>query len=122
MSRLEDLHSRIESRDAHIGVVGLGYVGLPLALEFAKVGFTVTGFDLDAEKIKILAAGGTYIEDVPAAEVSRLLSEKPDIAGLAVPGMPAGSPGMEVAGVSQPYDVLTFDRSGQIGIYASYTP
>jgi UDP-N-acetyl-D-glucosamine dehydrogenase len=70
MSRLEDLKGKIEAREACIGVIGLGYVGLPLALEFAKAGFRVTGFDLDAEKVRVLAGGGSYIEDVPAAEVA----------------------------------------------------
>ena len=72
MSRLHELRDRIDSRDAHIGVIGLGYVGLPLALEFAKAGFRVTGFDLDAEKIRVLAEGGSYIEDVPAAELEQV--------------------------------------------------
>jgi UDP-N-acetyl-D-glucosamine dehydrogenase len=69
MSALEDLHGKIASRDARIGVVGLGYVGLPLALGFAKAGFTVTGFDVDSEKVRILSDSGSYIEDVAADEV-----------------------------------------------------
>ena len=50
MSRLLDLGALIESREARVGVVGLGYVGLPLALEFARAGFPVTGFDIDGEQ------------------------------------------------------------------------
>jgi UDP-N-acetyl-D-glucosamine dehydrogenase len=69
MSRLEELGERIDSRRAQIGVVGLGYVGLPLALEFAKAGFRVTGFELDEEKVRALNAGESYLEDVPAEEV-----------------------------------------------------
>ncbi len=58
---------------------------------------------------------------VPITEIDRLLSERPDVAGLAVPGMPAGSPGMVVEGTpDQPYDVLTFDTSGNTEVYASY--
>ncbi len=58
---------------------------------------------------------------VPAAEVERLLDERPDIVGLAVPGMPVGSPGMEAGGAeSQPFDVLTFDQTGKIEVFASY--
>jgi hypothetical protein len=58
---------------------------------------------------------------VPAAEIERLLAERPVIAGLAVPGMPVGSPGMEAAGTTaQPYDVFTFDTSGQVNVFASY--
>ena len=69
MTRLRELQGRIESREARVGVIGLGYVGLPLALEFAKAGFTVDGFDLDAEKVRILSGGGSYIGDVPAHDV-----------------------------------------------------
>ena len=58
---------------------------------------------------------------VPAADVNRLLAERPDVVGLAVPGMPAGSPGMAVDGVDpQPYNVLTFDAAGNTAIFASY--
>lgn len=58
---------------------------------------------------------------VPAAEITRLLTERPDVVGLAVPGMPLGSPGMEVPGGEvQPYDVLTFDQNGNTAVYASY--
>jgi len=66
VSRLLELSDRIAAREAHLGVIGLGYVGLPLAVEFAKAGFRVTGFDLDANKVELLSAGSTYIEDVPA--------------------------------------------------------
>ncbi len=58
---------------------------------------------------------------VPVAEVERLLAERPDIAGLAVPGMPVGSPGMEVAGaVPDNFDVIAFDEAGNMEIFASY--
>lgn len=60
---------------------------------------------------------------VPIAEIERLLAERPPIAGLAVAGMPLGSPGMEVAGAEgQPFDVIAFDRSGNTELYASYRP
>jgi hypothetical protein len=58
---------------------------------------------------------------VPVREINRLLSERPDIIGLAVAGMPIGSPGMEAAGLApQPFDVVAFATSGQKQIYASY--
>lgn len=60
---------------------------------------------------------------VPVSEIERLLSERPAIVGLAVPGMPVGSPGMEVEGAAdQPYDVLAFDEEGNTEVFASYRP
>lgn len=64
--------------------------------------------------------GGYVLEGhVPANEISRLLKEKPQINGLAVPGMPMGSPGME-GPRKDPYDVLTFQKTGKTTVYASY--
>ena len=63
------LRNKIRDREARIGVIGLGYVGLPLAVEFAKKGFDVTGFDVDASKIDEINAGGSYILDVKSEEV-----------------------------------------------------
>lgn len=57
---------------------------------------------------------------VPASDVKRLLAAKPNAAGLAVPGMPAGSPGMEAGGRKEPFDVLLVDKSGRTSVYASY--
>ena len=58
---------------------------------------------------------------VPVTDIERLLAERPDITGLAVPGMPVGSPGMEVDGAApQPFDVIAFDNSGRTAIFASY--
>ncbi len=65
---------------------------------------------------------GLYVIEghVPADLIARLLDEKPDIVGLSVPGMPVGSPGMEVPGREpEPYDVLSFDKDGTIQVYAS---
>jgi hypothetical protein len=60
---------------------------------------------------------------VPAADIERMLTERPDIAGLAVPGMPVGAPGMEVQGMDpEPYDVIAFDTSGKTSVFASYQP
>ncbi len=56
---------------------------------------------------------------VPAADIDRLLEQKPGVAGLAVPGMPAGSPGMEGMG-TQRYQVLTFDKNGKTKVFASH--
>ncbi len=58
---------------------------------------------------------------VPAADIERLLEERPDVAGLAVPGMPVGSPGMETPGrLPERYDVLAFDERGNTTVYASH--
>jgi len=70
MSRLQELGQRIDAREAHVGVIGLGYVGLPLAIEFARAGFRVTGFELDAGKVAAIQDGTSYIEDVPAEQVA----------------------------------------------------
>src|SRR6185503_13351046 len=65
----------IRSRRARVGVIGLGYVGLPLAVEFARAGFSTTGFDLDTEKVRAIRAGESYIDDVSAADVGDLRSK-----------------------------------------------
>lgn len=58
---------------------------------------------------------------VPADDIGRLLANRPDVAGLAVPGMPVGSPGMEVDGYpDQPFDVIAFDQSGNTDVFASH--
>jgi hypothetical protein len=57
---------------------------------------------------------------VPAADITRLLEEKPDALGLAVPGMPMGSPGMEMDGAKDAFDVMLFTRDGQSRVYASH--
>ena len=64
------LASKIANRTCRYGVIGLGYVGLPLAIAFAKQGVRVVGFEVDATKVKELAAGRSYIPDVPAADVA----------------------------------------------------
>lgn len=64
-----ELRTRIEKRQARIAVIGLGYVGLPLAVEFAKAGFPVTGIDLDKEKVSKLNSGKNYILDVKDEEL-----------------------------------------------------
>jgi UDP-N-acetyl-D-glucosamine dehydrogenase len=66
------LLNKIESRGARTGVVGLGYVGLPLAVELAKAGFQATGIDLDARKIQTIQEGRSYIPDVSSADVLAL--------------------------------------------------
>jgi len=68
------LKDRIDQRTARIGVIGLGYVGLPLAVEFARCGFDVTGFDVDTSKVDELNAGRSYILDVATEDVAALVT------------------------------------------------
>jgi hypothetical protein len=105
-----------------------------------QAGFTVHVSDLPEAEIQKIKArykvpasahschtarvGGFTVEGhVPAGEVKRLLKEKPKVAGVAVAGMPLGSPGMEVKGVRpQPYQVLTFDLQGATKVYSVQKP
>lgn len=65
--------------------------------------------------------GGYAIEGhVPAADIRRLLDERPEAAGIAVPGMPIGSPGMEQGGVREPYQTILFTRDGRLSVFASH--
>lgn len=68
------LEQRLRDGSAVFGVVGLGYVGLPLAVEMAKAGNKVVGFEVSAEKVALVNAGNSYIPDVPADELSALVS------------------------------------------------
>ncbi|MGE0039747.1 MAG: nucleotide sugar dehydrogenase [Vicinamibacterales bacterium] len=68
-----ELLKRIESKQARLGVIGLGYVGLPLAVEFAQAGFSVVGFDVDERRVAELNAGRSYIPDVPSAHLAEVV-------------------------------------------------
>lgn len=69
------LLSRIETRQAKIGIVGLGYVGLPLAVAFAEVGFQVIGVDVVQSKVDALNRGESYVEDVPDSQLKPLVTD-----------------------------------------------
>jgi UDP-N-acetyl-D-glucosamine dehydrogenase len=69
------LIEKIRKREARIGIFGLGYVGLPLALRFSEEGFRVLGFDIDEAKVEKLAKGQTYIEHIPDADVARAVKQ-----------------------------------------------
>ena len=80
---MDDLASKFRRRDGVVGVVGLGYVGLPLAATFAEAGFAAIGFDRDASKVGALRQGGSYIRHVPATRLAPLLRSEPPSAGQA---------------------------------------
>ena len=67
------LMRRFEARDAKVGVIGLGYVGLPLVSAFSARGFQVTGFDVDRRKVAQLEAGESYIRMIPASTVREMV-------------------------------------------------
>ncbi len=69
-----ELIAKIIDRSANVGVIGLGYVGLPLSVELATAGFKVTGFDISKDKVKLLNAGRSDIDDVGDAEVKKMVA------------------------------------------------
>ncbi len=71
------LIDKIESKEAHIGIIGLGYVGLPIVLRFCEEGFTVIGFDVDHEKVKKINRGRSYIKHIPSGKIRSFVNGKP---------------------------------------------
>jgi UDP-N-acetyl-D-glucosamine dehydrogenase len=70
---LNNLIKKIKERKAKIGIIGLGYVGLPLAVEFGEIGFTVTGFDISKDKVDLINSGRSDIDDIPDLRVEQLV-------------------------------------------------
>src|SRR5579883_3049275 len=98
MNHFDELRRKIESRQATAGVVGLGYVGLPLAVELAHAGFNVVGIDVQASKVDSINRGESYVQDVPTGILKPLVKagkikattdfsavEKLDTINIAVP-------------------------------------
>jgi hypothetical protein len=100
-------------------------------------GFDVQAMDVSAADVRAVskAAGlpedgtschtskvGNYVVEghVPASDIQRLLKEKPAIAGIAAPGMPMGSPGMEQGGAKEAYDVVSFTKDGKMAVFAKH--
>jgi len=73
---MTSLLQKIETRSARVVVLGIGYVGLPLAVEFARAGFRTTGLDVDSEKVRLLNAGESYLSDVATGDVARHVSAR----------------------------------------------
>jgi UDP-N-acetyl-D-glucosamine dehydrogenase len=76
MAEFQDLLAKIRDKNAVVGVIGLGYVGLPLAVAFAEAGLVTVGFDVSAEKVTNLSQGISYIDDVDSSRVGDLVSTK----------------------------------------------
>lgn len=98
----EDLLERIEARTATVGIVGLGYVGLPLALHAQAAGFRVMGVESDPERVDALRAGTSYIEDVAAEDVGRALGS----GGLSVATDFGGLGGVDVVLICVPTPLM----------------
>ena len=75
-STLDQLATRLKAKTARLGVIGLGYVGLPLAVEFAREGFSVLGIDLDPRRVNGVNRGRSYIPDVPSDDLRQLARAK----------------------------------------------
>ena len=69
LDRTAETKLKLETRQARIGIVGMGYVGLPLALLFSEERFAITGFDIDQEKVDTLTLGGSYIVRIPGSDI-----------------------------------------------------
>ena len=72
----DELISLITNKQAHVGVIGLGYVGLPLLVEFASKGFRATGFEVDENKAQLINKGNSYIGDVPATRLNEMVNSE----------------------------------------------
>lgn len=72
-----NLKKKIENRTAKVGIIGLGYVGLPLVLRFCEEGFNVIGFDIDPEKVKSLNEGKSYVRHIPSEKIVSLIKKNP---------------------------------------------
>src|SRR5437870_726047 len=70
-----ELERKIRTKQASVGVIGLGYVGLPLALELGNAGFRVTGLDINPDKVSTLRSGRSYITDVSDDQVAQAIEE-----------------------------------------------
>jgi len=70
---MQQLKTKIQEKKATVGIIGLGYVGLPLAVEFGQVGFSVVGIDIDQKKVEAVNHGSSYIQDVSSEKVSQLV-------------------------------------------------
>ena len=105
---LASFKSRVRDRRAHVAVIGLGYVGLPLAVEFAQAGFSVTGIDVDEKKVKNVNRGVSHIADIDSGDNAT------DFVVLEVP-TPGSAP---LSGIPEPSSALLAGM-GLLGLLAA---
>jgi UDP-N-acetyl-D-glucosamine dehydrogenase len=122
---MHPLNQKIANGNAHVAVIGLGYVGLPLATAFAKAGFRVTGVDVAPHKVDAIAAGQSYIPDVPDEELAPHVASGRLTATLDYDAL-AEADAMFIC-VPTPYDVqrapdLSFIRSASRSIHSRLRP
>jgi hypothetical protein len=97
-----------------------GFVVKAQDVEDIQVVKTTYGLPLKLASCHTSLAAGYVLEGhIPAEVVERVLRERPKVAGLAVPGMPVGSPGMEQGNRKDPYDIVAFDKQGKTSVYES---
>ena len=75
MGSMASLLNKIKQKNATIGIIGLGYVGLPLSIRFVEVGFKVIGFDIDDSKVKMLNNGKSYIKHINEGDISGMVEQ-----------------------------------------------
>ena len=99
-----DLLDKIKAKQAVVGIIGLGYVGLPLVLRFCEVGFKVLGFDTDASKVERLNRGESYIQHIPSSRLAALLTPREGAGQFAATHDPArlGEPDVLIICVPTP--------------------
>lgn len=109
----------------HVWTERMAQAGLPVALQDSgnlSAVFAKFGIPQGLEGCHVGEVEGYVISGhVPPSDIKRLISERPNARGLLVPGMPVGSPGMEMNGQTEPYDVLLLGRDGQTTVFASYS-
>lgn len=135
LSSMNQLISKIEGKDLRVGVMGLGYVGLPLAVAFAEAGCRVSGYDVDDQKCKVLSRGNSYIPDIPSSVLKPLVEkgffsvsanpgvlEKMDVVVVCVPTPLGKSKEPDISYIVQAADVLAASlRKGQLIVLESTT-
>ena len=75
MDSIPSLLNKIKQKNATVGIIGLGYVGLPLSIRFSEEGFKVLGFDIDKEKVEVLNSGKSYIKHIKEADITAMANK-----------------------------------------------